>query len=167
MKRTDPQSVYTFLRELDIPFKSLEHEPVMTMEDCEAIGLELEAPFCKNLFLSNRQSTEFFLFLITKDRRFRTSEVSKMINRPRLSFGDHNRLEEFLGIKPGAISPMGLIHDHNHRVTLLMDRELIGLPRFCVHPCINTQSLVLSMSDFLEKFLPGTGHHPQYLNLSP
>ena len=41
---------------------------------------------------------------------------------------------------------------------LLIDRELLGEAYIGVHPCVNTSSLKLRLSDLLEKFLPAVDH---------
>ena len=82
----EPQEqVFTFLRDLGIPFDLVRHAPVDTMEDCAALGLS--APHCKNLFLCNRQRTSFYLLLMPADKPFRTKELSAQIGSSRLSLG--------------------------------------------------------------------------------
>ncbi len=60
MERGSPEAIYQLLRDWNIPFRSIEHPEAATMEDCQAVGRRLGAPFCKNLFLANRRQTEFF-----------------------------------------------------------------------------------------------------------
>ncbi|WP_458861852.1 prolyl-tRNA synthetase associated domain-containing protein [Acidaminobacterium chupaoyuni] len=166
LQRACPQTIYQVLEELNIPYKALEHEEAATMEDCKAIGEKLGAEFCKNLFLANRQQTEFYLLLIGEDKKFRTAEVSKKIGKARLSFGNEEKLYELLGVHPGSISPMGLIFDPQHTVHLLIDRDVAKLDSFCVHPCKNTASVAIGMKDFQEVFLQHTGHIPEYLEIT-
>lgn len=166
MDRSSPEAIYDLLKQWGIPFSSIQHPEAATMEDCKAIGSRLGAPFCKNLFLANRQQTEFFLLLIGEDKKFRTAEVSKKIGRSRLSFGNEEKLYQLLGVHPGSISPMGLVFDTGHEVQLLIDRDVAALERFCVHPCLNTESLALSNRDFTEIFLKKTGHVPQYIEIT-
>ena len=74
-------------------------------------------------------------------------------------------MEEFLDITPGSVSVMGLMNDEEHRVQLLMDRDLLEEEYIGCHPCINTSSLKLSTKDLLEKFLPAVHHEAIYLDL--
>ncbi|MCX7614445.1 MAG: prolyl-tRNA synthetase associated domain-containing protein [Clostridiales bacterium] len=164
--KSDAQTVFDVLNNLSINFEHLAHEPVFSMDDCKTLSLTLKAPFCKNLFLQNRQGTEFFLLLIREDKRFRTAEVSKKIDRARLSFGNDDKLYEFLGLYPGAISPMGLIHDKNHIINLLIDKDLLQEERLCFHACVNTQSIAMHVCDFINIFLSYTGHTPQVIEIS-
>jgi Ala-tRNA(Pro) deacylase len=63
-------------------------------------------------------------------------------------------MTEFLDITPGSVSVMGLMNDKNHRVRLLIDKEVLTCQFFGCHPCINTSSLKLKTADLLDKFLP-------------
>ena len=67
-------------------------------------------------------------------------------------------MEAFLDITPGSVSVMGLMNDTNHRVNLIIDREIMESEWLGCHPCINTASLRIATKDILEKFLPYTGH---------
>lgn len=154
------------LTELGIPFSWIAHPAAGTMEELSQAEAALGAPFCKNLFLCNRQKTEFFLLLIREDKRFRTAEVSKRLGRSRLSFGEEQPLFDLLGVHPGAITPLGLIFDTQQQVQLLIDRDLLELETMCVHPCVNTESVALKLRDLLDRYLPITGHTPQMLEIT-
>ena len=73
---------------------------------------------------------------------------------------------QLLGLRPGAISPMGLIHDKDHGIQLLIDQDVLSHDRICVHPCVNTQSVAMDTKDFREIFLRYTGHIPQVLEIT-
>ena len=79
-------AAYDMLDALGITYKRADHEPAMTMEDCVAIGEALGAHICKNLFLCNRQKTDFYLLLMPADKPFKTKELSSQIGSSRLSF---------------------------------------------------------------------------------
>lgn len=74
-------------------------------------------------------------------------------------------MERYLHISPGSVSVMGLMHDREHRVQLLIDREILQGEFFGCHPCVNTSSLRLRLKDLLEVFLPAVGHEPLYVEL--
>lgn len=166
MERANAKEIYALLEQLGIPFAHTAHPEAHTMEDLTQVEQELGAPFCKNLFLTNRQKTGFILLLIRGDKRFRTAEVSRRLGRSRLSFGEEAPLYELLGVHPGAITPMGLIFDGEHKVELVVDRDLLALTEMCVHPCVNTESLVLKVRDLTEIFFPHTGHVPVYIEIT-
>jgi Ala-tRNA(Pro) deacylase len=165
MERANAQDVYALLQTLGMPFTHTAHAEAHTMEDLVQVEETLGAPFCKNLFLTNRQKTEFILLLIRGDKRFRTAEVSRRLGRSRLSFGEEDTLFELLGVHPGAITPMGLVFDTEHKVQLVMDRETKEQEYFCCHPCRNNGTLKMKTADVLNVFLKHTGHEPMTVDL--
>lgn len=151
-------AAFALLGELGIPYRRIEHEAAESMEACAAISDKLGARICKNLFLCNRQQTVFYLLTMPEDKPFYTKDLSHQIGSSRLSFAPPEKMEELLGCSPGSASVLGLVNDVDHRVHLLMDREVVEAERFACHPCDNTGSLTLATRDLLGIFLPHTGH---------
>jgi len=156
---------YDLLEKLEVPFQRIDHEAAMTMEACAAIDEALDATICKNLLLCNRQCTAFYLLMITGDKQFKTSQLSKQIGSSRLSFAAPEYMEQFLDITPGSLSVLGLMNDHDNRVQLLIDEDVAKGEFFGCHPCINTSSLRLSTRDLFEKIIPAMGHEPRMVTL--
>lgn len=157
--------VYDLLDSLGISYERVDHEEAMTMEVCAAIDEVLEATICKNLLLCNRQGTAFYLLMLPGNKVFKTSVLSKQIGSSRLSFASAEAMAEFLDITPGSVSVMGLMNDHENRVQLLMDQDVLKGEYIGCHPCINTSSLRFLTSDLIEKILPAMGHEPTYVEL--
>ena len=159
--------VYDFLDSLGVRYKRIDHEEAMTMEACEEIDRTLGegAAICKNLFLCNRQETEFYLLLIPGEKPFKTKYLSAQIGSSRLSFGKPEYIEKFLDITPGSVSVLGLMNDQEKKVRLLIDEDVLTKPYFACHPCINTSSLRFDMKDLTEKIIPAMGHEPTIVNL--
>ena len=130
----------------------------MTMEACAAISDALGIRICKNLFLCNRQKTDFYLLTMPEDKPFHTKDLSAQIGSSRLSFAPPELMEELIHCTPGSASVLGLAYDTEHRVRLLMDRETYEAAQFGCHPCLNTGSLRMATADLLNVFLPHTGH---------
>ena len=76
-----------------------DHEVANTMEACNAIDAVLGVTICKNLFLCNRQKTNFYLLMMPGDKPFKTKELSAQINSARLSFASAEDMERLLDIK--------------------------------------------------------------------
>lgn len=150
-------AVYDLLEKLGIPYVRLDHEVAPTIEACREIDALLGVEMCKNLFLCNRQKTDFYLLLMPGEKSFRTKELSAQIGSARLSFAGEAFLEEFMNLTPGSVTVLGLMNDENHRVRLLIDREILESEYLGCHPCINTSSLKIRTQDLLEKFLPYIG----------
>lgn len=157
--------VYELLEKLQIPFERMDHEVADTMEACQKIDEKLQVTMCKNLFLCNRQKTNFFLLLMPGDKKFLTKDLSKQLGISRLSFAEAEFMEKFLDITPGSVSVLGLMNDSQKEVTLLIDQDLLKDEYIGCHPCINTSSLKIKTSDILEKFLVYTGHTPTLVTL--
>ena len=134
---------YDFLDSLGIEYKRTDHGPANNMEACNEIDKVLGVVICKNLFLCNRQKTNFYLLMMPGDKKFKTKELSSQINSARLSFASSEDMLKYLDIEPGAVSIMGLMNDKDHVVRLLI---------------VCTSSLKMKTADIVEKFLPATGH---------
>ena len=128
--------VYDLLDSLGISYQRVDHEPAMTIEACQDIDKLMGTHMCKNLFLCNRQETDFYLLLMPGDKKFKTKELSSQINTARLSFANETHME-----------------------------ELLAHPYLGCHPCINTSSLCIKTDDILNTFLPAVQHQPRYVKL--
>ena len=158
---------YDLLDSLGISYQRIDHEAAMTMEACAEVDAALDACICKNLLLCNRQCTDFYLLLIPGDKTFKTKQLSAQIGSSRLSFASGERMEELLDITPGSLSLLGLMNDKENRVQLLIDEDVLKGEYFGCHPCINTSSLKIKMSDVTQKLIPAMGHTPRIVVLRP
>ena len=156
---------YDLLDKLGVAYQRIDHEAAMTMEACAAIDEMLDATICKNLLLCNRQCTDFYLLMIPGSKTFKTSVLSKQIGSSRLSFADAQYMEQFLDITPGSVSVLGLMNDHDNRVQLLIDEDVLKGEFFGCHPCINTSSLRLRTADLMAKIIPAMHHEPRIVCL--
>lgn len=162
-----PQEAAAFdlLERLGIDYDRVSSEPADNMEKCVAVSEVLGVPICKNLFLCNRQKTQFYLLAMGPDKPFHTKDLSQQIGSARLSFAPEEELWELLHCTPGSATVLGLMNDLDHRVRLLMDREVYEAEYFSCHPCVCTSSLKLKTADILHKFLPYTGHEVTVVDL--
>lgn len=151
--------VYELLQKLEIPFEGIDHEVADTMSACEEIDTALGVVMCKNLFLCNRQKTEFYLLLMPGNKKFLTKDFSKQLGVSRLSFAEAEFMEKYLDITPGSVSILGLMNDTDRKVHLSIDKDLLEDEYIGCHPCMNTSSLKIKKDDILNKFLKHTGHH--------
>ena len=157
---------YDLLDSLGIDYDRTDHEAAETMEACFDIDAVLGVLICKNLFLCNRQKTQFYLLMMPGDKPFKTKELSAQINSARLSFAPPEEMLRLLDITPGSVSVMGLMNDTDNEVQLLVDEDVLADEYFGCHPCINTSSLKLKTADVFEKFLPAVHHEPKIVRLS-
>ena len=165
--RTDVEmAVYDLLDKLSIEYLRTDHEPAFTMEACEEIDKVLHVLICKNLFLCNRQKTQFYLLLMPGDKPFKTKELSSQINTARLSFANEELMKQFLGVHPGAVTVLGLMNDLDNDVQLLVDEDILNSEYIGCHPCANTSSLKLRTDDVFGKFLKAVHHQYNTVHLT-
>ncbi|MBQ0038390.1 MAG: prolyl-tRNA synthetase associated domain-containing protein [Clostridiales bacterium] len=159
------ENTYALLEKLHIPFERVDHDEAQTMDDCVEIGKVLDVDICKNLVLTPRNRSSFYLLCLPGNKHFLTKDFSKQIGSSRLSFATAEDMEELLGVRPGSASVLALMNDPDHRVHLAIDRQTLEAPYFGCHPCRNTSSLKLKTADVLEIFLKYTGHTPTIVEL--
>ena len=160
--------VYRLLDELGVPFDRTDHpnRPATTMEVCAEVDKVLGVRICKNLFLCNRQKTDFYLLVMPGDKPFKTKELSGQLGVSRLSFADEQAMAELLDVHPGSVSVLGLMNDREHRVRLVIDEDVLGEELFGCHPCENTSSLRFRTRDLTNVILPALGVEPSVVRLT-
>ena len=156
---------YALLDSLGVPYRRVDHEAAATMEICREIEQVLGCPICKNLLLTNRQQTDFYLLLMEGEKVFKTKYLSKALGCARLSFATDEQMEALLDITPGSLSVLGLMNDPAQKVRLVIDKPVLDRPEIGFHPCLNTSTLAVSMQDFREKILPALGHEATVVEL--
>ena len=165
-KRIDKEErVYDLLDQLNIDYQRIDHEEANTMEICLEIEKTLKSTICKNLFLVNSNKSQYYLLMLKENKKFKTKVISKQINSSRLSFGSDEKMLEYLDITPGSVSLLGLMNDHDLKVQLLMDKDLLQDEYLGCHPCINTSSLRIKMKDVFEKIIPSLHHEPIFVEV--
>ena len=160
------QRCYDLLDSLGIEYGRVDHPAAETMEACAEIDKVLGCEMCKNLFLCNRQQTDFYLLLLKGEKPFKTKDVSHELGVSRLSFADGEDMEKYLDITPGSVSILGLMNDKEKKVRLLIDRDLVNDEYIGCHPCINTSSLRIRREDIFEKIIPATGRDYTLVNIN-
>ena len=156
---------YDLLDSLGVEYERIDHQAAMTMEICEAIDKALGATICKNLFLCNRQETDFYLLMMPGDKPFKTKDLSAQIGSSRLSFASAEYMEKYLDITPGSVSVLGLMNDKNNNVRLLIDEDVLKGEYIGCHPCINTSSIRIKTEDVINKIIPSMKHSPTMVKL--
>ena len=149
---------YDLLDHLNIDYVRVDHKPHASIEGCEAVDTILQIAMCKNLFLCNRQESNFYLLMMPGHKKFVTKELSAQLGVARLSFAKETYMEDFLDITPGSVSIMGLMNDTENHVQLLVDEEVLKKAYFGCHPCRNTSSLRIKTEDIVKVFLPEVHH---------
>lgn len=151
------KKVLSALDALNIEYRRCEHPEADTMEKCERFFASSEAKHCKNLFLTNKHSSVFYLVLLSAEKRFNTSAVSRELGSSRLSFASDEQLNDKLALRHGAVSVAGLINDTERCVRVAIDRALLDNERMLIHPNESTVSLEIKTEDVM-RFIRSLGY---------
>ena len=149
-----PTSSLAMMEKLDalaIGYKLHTHPPLRTVEDSQKLSGPMDGAHIKNLYLRDRKKNNY-LIVAEETKPIDLKELGEAIGAGRLSFGSADRLMEYLGVRPGAVSPLTLINDTDQKVQLVMDKSLLAHELINVHPLVNDKTLTISVTD-LEKFL--------------
>ncbi len=144
------ERVLNKLEELGIAFEVQEHEAVHTIEDMERLHICDRGEVPKNLFLRDGSGKRHFLVLVQKDKSADLKRLAQLIPSSRLSFGSDERLEKYLGLKKGAVSPLGVLNDVDAAVEVIVDQALLGKAKVGVHPCVNTATVWMAFDDLMK-----------------
>ena len=156
--------VYNLLDRLGIEYFRTDHKAAGTIADCLEVDRVLGITICKNLFLCNRQQTEFYLLMMPGDKPFKTKFLSAQLGCSRLSFADENHMRDYLSTIPGSVSALELLFDKENKVRLVIDRDLMNDEYISGHPGISTSTIRLKKEELL-KYVQAVGHEPTYIDL--
>lgn len=156
------EKVYNYLDGLGIEYKKHEHPAVRTVEEAQLYWKGIDGAQCKNLFLRDQKGKRHYLVVVEENKKVDMSKLAEQLGEKKLSFASEQRLDKYLKLKPGAVSPFGLINDEENLVELKIDKDLKKEKKISFHPNINTVTLELAYSDF-EKYLKASGNDYEYI----
>ena len=169
--------VLSFFEDNGLEYKIHTHPPLPTIEQALEYWKEIDSIHCKNLFVRNHKGNRHYLVVFECHKELAIHSLEHMLKQGKLSFASSERMERCLGLLPGSVSPLGLIHDpeakeltkehfpNGHRVKLFLDKDLQTAERISFHPCDNTASVVLSNQDFM-RFLDIWGGEYEWLDVT-
>ena len=152
------------LQAQDIRYELFEHPPVHTADEAAIHWQAISGAAVKNLFLRNKKGDRHYLVILGIEKQADLRQLVKVIGDDRLSFGSPERLQKYLGVTPGSVSPLGLVHDSGRAVRVIVDSDLRAADRLIFHPNDNTASLTISGSDF-QRFLADRGNSVRWISL--
>jgi Ala-tRNA(Pro) deacylase len=159
-----PEDLIAYLDKLGVDSETVEHPPLHTVEQSQALRGQIPGGHSKNLFVKDKKS-RLFLLTLGEETQVDLKRVHEKIGASgRVSFGSGELLEEVWGVKPGAVTPFGAINDPEGRVTVVLDADLMANGRVNFHPLVNTRTTGLAPEGLL-KFLRETGHEPLLVRL--
>ncbi|WP_421855983.1 prolyl-tRNA synthetase associated domain-containing protein [Oricola sp.] len=158
------EELFAFLAGLGIEVATKEHPPVYTVEEAKALRDEMPGGHTKNLFLKDKKG-RYFLLTVGEDTVIDLKTVHTMIGASgRVSFGKPDKLMEYLGVIPGAVTCFGVINDTGNAVELVFDAELMKHDIINAHPLTNDATTAIATADLI-RFVEATGRPVRTLNL--
>ncbi len=153
-----------FLERLGIATATVEHPPLFTVEQSQALRGKIPGGHTKNLFLKDKKDA-VFLVVAEEDSGIDMKTLHARIGSARLSFGRPELLADLLGVVPGAVTAFGLINDTGGAVKFVIDSALMEHKTINAHPLTNEATTSIASRDLL-RFAQATGHEPFILKVS-
>ncbi len=138
----------TMLSKLNIRYNIYEHPPLHTVKESKKLRGRIEGIHTKNLFLKNKKN-KFFLFSCQESTIVDLKQLNKELNLGNISFAKDLYLKNILGVKPGSVTPFGLINDQNNEIKFFLDKKILYHKKVNFHPLVNTSTVSLDAKDFL------------------
>lgn len=153
-------NVYEFLNTYQIAYTKYDHEAVFSAEEAKAKAKAGHVPGqqTKNLFLCDDKKRNFYLVTIPDEKRADLKHLRTFLGEKSLRFAPPEKLKEYLSLKPGSVSPLGLINDIESKVKYYIDKELLKGEFIYIHPNINTATWEIKTEDFI-KFMSLINHN--------
>lgn len=156
--------IYALLDQYGIAYERHDHQAVFTCEEAEHLVPPLPGAHTKNLFLRDKKGRRFFLVVVGYDKAVDLKALAKVLGVQGLGFASEDKLNEYLGVTPGAATLLGLACDADHNVSVIVDEALWQADAIQCHPLVNTATLVLSHAA-MTSFLEATGHTPRVMQV--
>ncbi|MDD3341315.1 MAG: prolyl-tRNA synthetase associated domain-containing protein [Bacilli bacterium] len=158
------QEVLDLLNKKNIKYELIEHEEVHTIEDMDKINLLENGYVCKNLFLRDAKGKIHFLLSCHHSKEVKLDEIAKKIGSSRLSFGSAERLDKYLKLENGYVSPFGVINDESESVIFIFDRDLENQTKVGFHPNTNKATIFLPFKD-VKKIIEDHGNDVIFIRI--
>ena len=158
------QRVFGWLDARGIAYTWYEHPEAPTIEIARRYWRDDGSKHCKNLFFRNHKGNRHYLVCFDCERNLAIHDLEHRLRQGKLSFASEQRMERWLGLRPGSVSPFGLINDPARHVHLFLDASLQRLPAYSFHPNDNRSTVVISREEFL-RYLAAVGNTYEFIEL--
>ncbi len=156
--------IYQFFAEHSIQYERHDHPPVFTVEQANRLVPHLRGAKTKNLFLRDKKGQCHFLVVVGHEKSVDLKVLSSLLKVGKLNLASPDRLQQYLGVEPGAVSILGVVNDLECQVRFIVDRDLWKAKAFQCHPLVNTSTVVIPNAD-LKRFLDLTGHEAEVIGV--
>lgn len=181
-KTETPEAIAAAFAACGIRAVTYRHRPVFTVDEGRDLKVQMPGGHTKNLFLRDKAEN---MWLVTAawdtaidlkklQARLRTRTG---VHAGRLSFGSPDRLLRVLGVTPGSVTPLALMHDRDRcrnggtgavgaiPVNFAIDSRLMAEEILNCHPLRNDMTTALIPQDLL-KLLESWGYMTDVIDFS-
>jgi Ala-tRNA(Pro) deacylase len=159
-----PEELFKRLEALDIQTETITHPAVFTVDEARQHRPAAQnGAHIKNLFLRNKKK-KMWLVVAREDLPIDLKALGAAIGAGRVSFGSPDRLDQYLGVKPGSVTPFAVINDEQGVVEVVFDKAVFDEGLVHCHPLVNTMTTAIEGNDLL-RFLRDTGHEPKLVDI--
>ena len=144
-----PNELIKLLDNSDYDYDLHEHNALFTVEDSNKFRGEIKGLHSKNLFLKNKKN-KFFLISCEEAEKIDLKKISKSLELGNISFAKKEYLDQYLGIKPGSVSPFALLNNKSGSVTFYLEKTLYESKFLNFHPLVNTLTVKIATQKFIE-----------------
>ena len=162
MERRD--KVLKWLDEHNINYSWYEHPEAPTIEIARQYWHKDGSKHCKNLFFRNHKGNRHYLVVFDSEQSMAIHDLEQILHQGKLSFASPERMDKWLGLCPGSVSPFGLINDTENHVHLFLDETLREQTALSFHPNDNRFTVVISREEF-ERYPTLVGNTYEYIKL--
>ena len=143
-------SIYKYLNSLGIDYEVTEHPAVFSMEELSGMHLPYPGAVAKNLFVCDDKKSNYYLITVKGDKRVDLKAFRRAYDTRPLSLAKEEDLKTVLGLAPGAVTPLGILNDKEHKTRFFLDEDFLTPPSVIgVHPNENTAIVWLKAEDLL------------------
>lgn len=150
--------VYETLAKLEISYERVDTDEAISMEDCVYINQKLDMKMVKTLFLCNSKKTEFYLFITTADKPFKSKDFSNALSISRVSFAPADFMESILGVKIGAATVFGVLMDNDNLVKVIFNKDVLLEEWYGCSDGTTTGYMKIKTEQIIDNFLTYTAH---------
>ena len=158
------KKVLAFLEERGFVYDWYEHPEAPTIAIAKAHWRQDGSKHCKNLFFRNHKGNRHYLVVLDCEQDLDIHDLEQRLRQGKLSFASPPRMEKYLGITPGSVSPFGLINDTENHVHLFLDANLQKYDLYSFHPNDNRATVVISKEEF-SRYLQEVGNTFEYIEM--
>jgi len=151
------------LNDMNVAYDFMEHPAVYTIDEMDSLGISKDV--VKNLFLRDSKGKRHFLVVLQKEKQADMRSIGEQLGSSRLSFASEDRLERYLKLTKGSVSPLGILNDATHDVEVVFDKDLAGEQHLGVHPNDNTATVWMSF-DALHNIVKRNGNVIHFIELA-